>query len=140
MINQKKLAGILTELSAEMDRTKFVVLGMGININTSLESLPSGATSLKLEGGKNYSRIEILQNILKELEEYYLRFRKQGFTSVAQQWRELSVTLGKRVRITDSCGQVEGEAVNIDEDGGLLIRKDSGIVVKKMSGDVVQVR
>ena len=137
LIENKKLAGILTELNAEMDRVKFVIVGIGLNVNTSGSQLPEGATSLKNETKQTFSRVIVFQEILREIEKWYLATHSEGFSSLLQRWKELSVTLGKWVKVTDPSGKYEGEAINIDEDGGLLIRQDSGVVVKKMAGDVV---
>ena len=127
-------------MSAEIDRIKFVVVGIGMNVNTTASQLPPEAASIKMEVGKHVSRVELLQEMLRTLEHWYLHVSKEGFDEVLNKWREFSVTLGKRVRIADPAGFIEGEALDLAEDGGLLIRKDSGIVIKKMSGDVVQVR
>jgi len=137
LIKNKKLAGILTELSAEVDKVKFVVMGIGINVNTSPGALPEGGTSLKNESGQSYSRIQMTQSILTAIEEWYGRLSREGFTPVVERWKELSLTLGKRVRISDPAGKVEGEAIDLDTDGGLLIREDSGLITKRMAGDVL---
>lgn len=137
LVKGKKLAGILTELSAETDRVKFVVVGIGLNVNSSLSSLPPGATSLKEETKEEHSRIKIFQEIMKEMERWYFNIEHKGFSEVIQKWKELSITLNQRVRVSDAGGFVEGLAVDLDRDGGLLIRKDSGVVVKKMAGDVI---
>ena len=140
LVENRKLAGILTELSAETDRVRFVVIGIGINVNTSVSVLPPQATSLKEEAQKKISRVELLQEILVELENWYERLKKQGFAPVVERWKELSSTLGKRVRLVDPGGEVEGEAVDLDKTGALMIRNDAGLIVSKISGDVVQVR
>ena len=134
----RKLAGILTELSTDTDQVKFVILGIGINVNSPLHALPAGATSLKHETRSHQSRVHLLQEVLRELEKCYLCLIREGFGLLAQRWKELSMTLNRRVRVVDSSGFIEGEAVDIDQDGGLLIRQDSGIITKKMAGDVVQ--
>ncbi len=137
LVGKKKLAGILTELHAETDRVKFVVVGVGLNVNTPESQLPTDATSLRLEAGRVFSRVQVLQEVLRELEHWYLRFGREGFPPVLERWKELSLTLGRRVRVADPAGFVEGEAKDIDEDGGLLIRQDTGVIVKRMAGDVV---
>lgn len=139
LVRDRKLAGILTELSAETDRVRFVVIGIGVNVNTPLSLLPSRATSLKAELGRSASRVECLQEILRCLEKRYDQLNEEGFSTVIRQWKEFSSTLGQRIRIADRLGEVEGEAVDLDQDGGLLIRGDTGIIVKRMSGDVVPV-
>ena len=137
LINNRKVAGILTEMSAEMDRVRFVVLGVGINVNTSISLLPSNATSLKVESGKTISRVLLVQAILSSLEFWYESLKTDGFEPVIAQWKELSLTLGQRVQVIDPSGSVEGEAVDLDEHGGLIIRNDSGLRIQKMTGDVI---
>ena len=65
---------------------------------------------------------------------------REGFDDVLEVWKERSHTLGQWIRVTDPASVIEGVAVGLDTDGGLLIRQDSGVVVKKMAGDVVQLR
>ena len=137
LIGHKKCAGILTELSAETDRVKFVVVGIGINVNAAKNNLPPGATSFKEETKEEHSRIKIFQEILRDMEQWYLRLEREGFFPVVRRWKELSLTLNCRVRVSDAGGFVEGLAVDLDHDGGLLVRQDSGVIVKKMAGDVV---
>lgn len=140
LVGNRKLAGILTELSAETDRVRFVVIGIGINVNTSLSVLPAQATSLKEETRRKISRVELVQEILRGLESWYERLKKQGFAPALERWKELSSTLGQRIRVVDPGGTVEGEAIDLDKNGGLLIRNDAGLIVSKIAGDVVQMR
>ena len=136
LINEKKVAGILTELSAEMDMVRFVVIGIGINVNNSKNLLPSKSTSLKEELSKQVSRVGLLKTVLKKFDEKYILFSKEGFKKIADEWRSLSATLGRRVKVMHQKEYTEGQAVDIDSDGGLLIRKDSGFTEKVLTGDV----
>ena len=140
LVGNKKLAGILTELSAEMDRVRFVVIGFGLNVNTSSSLLPSSATSLKHELHRSVSRTELMQEILRYLEKWYQILGKEGFLKIVQRWKELSSTLGRRVRVEGIGEYIEGEAIDMDENGSLIIRNDAGIKFKRISGDVVFVR
>jgi len=140
LVNEKKLGGILTELNAEMDRTKFVILGIGINVNTKKASLPPKATSLKEEKKETVSRVELTREILKQIDSFYSLFQKEGFSPIVKKWKHLSSTLGKRVKVTSQNKQVEGEALDIDKDGSLLIRKDSGFIEKIYAGDLARLR
>ncbi len=140
LVNNKKIAGILTELSAEMDCVRFVVIGIGVNVNTSASQLPASATSIKNETGKKCSRVLIVQEILRSLEKWYQDLSVQGFEPVVKRWKKFSSTLGQRIRIVDPVGDFEGEAIDLDENGGLIIRSDSGLTVKRMTGDVIQVK
>ena len=136
LIENKKVAGILIELNAEIDSVKFVVVGIGINVNTNLGSLPDCATSLKKESGQSVFRVELTREILRSLDKWYLVLRKDGFGSIIARWKELSLTLGNMVRIKDSGYSVEGKAIDIDEHGGLVVCDKDGLTVKRMSGDV----
>ncbi|MDP2939192.1 MAG: biotin--[acetyl-CoA-carboxylase] ligase [Candidatus Omnitrophota bacterium] len=140
LIKEKKVGGILTELNAELDSVKFAVLGIGINVNTRKTFLPQKATSLKEELGRNISRIELTKQILRELDNFYLLFERQGFSSIIELWRQISSTLGKRIKVVSQKNIIEGVAVDIDSQGALLIRKDSGFVTRVISGDVVGIR
>lgn len=139
MINNKKVVGILTEMNAEIDRVNFVVIGIGINVNAAGSQLPAHSTSLRQESSKNFTRVELLREVLRRLEYWYVRFGQQGFEPVLEQWKDLSVTLGRNVRIADAKRVIDGKAIGIDADGGLLIKSHSGVIVKKMTGDVIQI-
>ena len=136
LIRHKKLGGILTELNAEMDKINFMLIGIGLNINNDKKALIAGATSLKEQKKENINRIGLLQEILRKIESNYLHFQKKGAGPIIEKWRHHSVTLGKRVKVYCLKEHIEGEAVNIDIDGGLLVRKDSGLLEKIMAGDV----
>lgn len=140
MLHNKKLGGILTEIKAEVDEISFAVIGVGLNINTDKKSLISGAISLSQEIKEGLSRLQIFQNILNRLEVNYLLFHKKGPLAVTDKWRQLSVTLGKRVKVYSHKEHIEGEAVDIDSDGGLLVRRDCGLTQKVTAGDVVHCR
>ena len=135
----KKVAGILTELSAEMDRVRFVVVRIGINVNTPHSLLPQGAISLKQIAHKIFNRVYLLQEILLRLEYWYESYQEQGFERIISQWKEYSSMLGKRVRINDQNGVIEGEAIDLDKSGGLIIQAERGKTIKHMSGDVVPI-
>jgi BirA family transcriptional regulator, biotin operon repressor / biotin---[acetyl-CoA-carboxylase] ligase len=140
LCGSKKLAGILTESRAEMDQVKFVVVGIGLNVNAESKHLVPEATSLKMETGKHFNRVEVLQEFLSSFEYWYAKLNRGRFDDVLDEWKKRAATLKKRVRITDAGGFIEGTAIDLDHDGGLLIRQDSGAIVKKMAGDVVQLR
>ena len=140
LLDGLKLAGILTELRAESDQVKFVVVGIGLNVNASTHQMVAGAQSLKVAAGKNFDRAMVLQAILRSMEKWYLKLLDHEFTHVMEEWKDRSATLKKRVRISDPAGDIEGEAIDLDEDGALLIRKDNGIIIKKTAGDVFLIR
>jgi BirA family transcriptional regulator, biotin operon repressor / biotin---[acetyl-CoA-carboxylase] ligase len=138
LIKGKKVVGILTEMSAEMERVRFVVVGIGINVNTPVTALPETGTSLKHELGKDVDRIKIFQSILRKMECWYERSEK-GFDDMIARWKELSSTIGSRVKVQDMDKEIIGTAMGLDEYGGLIIRYDSGKIIKRMTGDVVEI-
>lgn len=136
----KKICGILTEMSAESDRVRFIVVGIGINLNSAAEDLPPQSISLKKITGENVSRVSFAKTLLKELDLQYLRFKKNEFAKIVDDWEELSVTSGQRVTATTLGRKVHGEAVGIDVDGALWVRKDNGLQERITSGDVQHLR
>ncbi len=135
----KKLVGILTEMSAEMERVNFVVIGTGINVNLSPEDFPEDvrdiATSLSMVCNSHVDRIELFARILEALDELYLSVETEGFASVLDEWRHLSVTLGQEVNVIGVKETFTGTASDIDEDGALLIETPEGYR-RVLAGDV----
>jgi birA, biotin-[acetyl-CoA-carboxylase] ligase region len=145
MIDQRKLCGILTEMKAEQDSVDFVVLGIGINVNITKSDLPKGATSIKEElasrGVKNIlSRVELAKKVLEKLEEYYNLMKREGFEPIINIWKDLSVMIGSRIKVSLHGKTFEGLAHDIDPDGALVVRTEGGILEKISSGDVIMVR
>jgi BirA family biotin operon repressor/biotin-[acetyl-CoA-carboxylase] ligase len=139
-INGKKVAGILTEMNAETDSIKFVILGIGVNVNAPAGNLPAGSTSLVEELNQNVSRIELAREILRQLDLHYLSFRKGEFNKIISTWTKMSAIGGKRVRVTCHNRKIEGYPVGVDSDGALVVRTDSGFTERILTGDVVMVR
>lgn len=140
LVNGKKVCGILTELKAEQDGVDFVILGIGVNINTPKSALPAGAAALADETGEYISKVAMVRLLLEGLEKNYLLFRAQGFAPIREEWGMLSATLGRHVIITCHDRKIEGQAVDIDDDGALVVRLDTGLMEKVFSGDVVLAR
>ena len=140
LINNKKLGGILTQIIAETDKINFVIIGIGINVNNDKKSLILGATSLREQKKERVNCTILLQEILRKLEANYLSLIKSGSNSIIDKWRQHNITLGRRVKVYCQNREIEGEAIDIDADGGLLVRKDSGLTEKVISGDVVHCR
>ena len=140
LIRNKKVAGILTEMNAEVDKVNFVVIGIGLNVNNDKKSLIAQATSLKQEQGQEISRVVLLQELLRRIENNYLLLEEQGSSEIINKWRNFTLTLGTRVKVDYQNQHIEGQATDIDADGALLIRKDSGLIQKVSSGDVTACR
>lgn len=137
LLGGKKLAGILTELRAEVDRVDFAVVGIGLNVNTALKDLPAEGISLKEVMGQACDRVGLMREFLRVFERRYLGLKKQGFGPALEEWRRRSATIGQRVRFEERGRKREGVACGFADDGGLLVRLDSGETVKRMAGDVI---
>lgn len=143
LVSDRKAGGILTELKAEMDRVNFVILGIGINVNTPKKELPEGGTSLKEESksSTDFSRVELVKALLRALEKEYIKFKEDGFSAIRNELKSYSCTLGRYVSVTASGKRkFHGKAVNIDKNGALVVRLDSGKEETFLSGDVTLIR
>jgi BirA family transcriptional regulator, biotin operon repressor / biotin---[acetyl-CoA-carboxylase] ligase len=140
LIAGKKVAGILTELSAEVDRVKHIILGIGIDVNLDAgefpEELKKIATSLKIETGENVSRAELAVAILRELDFDYARIGGGKFSAVADEWESHCATIGKNVTVLIGDRKTRGRTESLDDDGALLVRTEHGHLERIIGGDV----
>lgn len=141
LVNDRKLCGILMEISAETDRLEYAVVGIGINANVDVNNFPSSwnATSISREIGGQVSRTKLIQAILMEIETAY---KQMGSRDTYLEWRDRSVTLGRSVRVTSSGGDIEGQAVQLTEDGalGIELAGGSGEIRRIVAGDCIHLR
>lgn len=140
-LGDSKVAGLLLELSAEADRVHYALLGIGVDVNvthTDLSGVPSAVTSVSIEVGHDVDRPELLARILKEFESRYLLLEAGEYEAIVREWKSLSCTLEHRVRVNTLKNSFEGEAIDIDEYGALMIRKDNGKIERVIAGDCVQ--
>ncbi|MFZ0449205.1 MAG: biotin--[acetyl-CoA-carboxylase] ligase [Desulfatiglandaceae bacterium] len=138
LVNGRKICGILTESSMEMDAIHHVVVGVGINVNTRKfpDELKEIGTSVYLETGRTFDRVALLKEFLRRFEEHYRNFLSSGFGSVEKRWRELAVVLGKEVTVRMIDATCRGRAVELDRDGALIIQEKNGERRKIYSGDI----
>ncbi len=144
MARGKKIGGILTELRSGHDKINFAVMGIGINVNTGGKDFPKElediATSVKEETGKYYSRSGIIAEVLNELAQWYEKLIYEGGFSLLEEWRKLSSTIGKRVRIALCTEVLSGLAEGIDEGGMLVLKLASGERRRISAGDLTELR
>ena len=134
LIKGKKVCGILAEMEAETDVVNFVNVGIGINANTSVSQYEKRATSLKEELGKEVSRKEFLNSVLKEINRQQVLLTKGD---LLEEWRDLSATLGRDVRIVAPGGEIIGQAIDIDTNGALILKADDGSLNTAIAGDCI---
>ena len=140
LIDGKKIAGILTEMSAELDHVHHVVIGVGVDVNQTASDfngpLKSIATSLKIAAGRQVPRAELAAAILNELSDVYQKIQTGEFPAVSMEWAKNCATLGQQVQIDAGARQLSGRAEALDETGALLLRTDHGRLERVVGGDV----
>jgi BirA family biotin operon repressor/biotin-[acetyl-CoA-carboxylase] ligase len=140
LLGGRKTAGILTDMSAELDRVRHVILGIGVDVNQGAGGFPPDlrplATSLKLECGAHLSRAELAVEILRELDADYARVGAGAFAQIANEWEAACVTIGRNVTVHAGERRFRGRAESLDDDGALLIRTEHGHLERVIGGDV----
>jgi BirA family biotin operon repressor/biotin-[acetyl-CoA-carboxylase] ligase len=140
LLRGRKVAGLLTELSAELDRVKHVILGIGVDVNLSGSDFPAelrkSATSLKIEAGRSFDRAALAVEILRELDHDYARVCAGQFDTLAGEWEEQCTTIGRAVVIRIGGRELKGRAESLDADGALLLRTEHGHLERIIGGDV----
>lgn len=140
LVDGRKLCGILTEMNAEATRVRYIVVGIGINVNhvDFPQNLQDQATSLRIVTGIEWSRVELTVALLKSLEREYrsLTHDSEARQSILRRFSEQSSwVLGKQVRVDENGSSVEGMTEGLDERGFLQLRTPQG-VQKVLSGTV----
>src|SRR3954469_16268510 len=124
LFNAKKLAGILIELNAELDQVKYLVVGIGVDVNLTANDFPTElrdqATSLREATGTLVNRAELAVGIMRELDNDYERLSAGHFPQIADEWEKHCETLGQDVVIRAGPNQLRGRAESLGEDGALL--------------------
>jgi len=141
LFGRKKFCGILTEMNAEQDRIHFVAIGIGINVNHLKipEDLAEIATSLRIETGRIYSRVEVVARLLRHLDSYYNRFISEGAESIVARFTEVSsYARGKRVRIATTTGTYVGTTEGLEPGGLLRVKRDDGRTLPIISGTLTE--
>lgn len=141
-VGDKKVGGLLLELEAEADAIHYALLGIGIDANISLADLPPNlrdvVTSLHVEVGHEVDRVALLARVLREFELRYQQLEDEEYDSIVREWKSLSLTLEQRVAIRTINKTFEGEAIDIDSHGALIIRRDNGKIERVIAGDCFQ--
>ena len=141
MIEKKKAGGILTESVIQADQSPVAIVGIGINVNTTLEQFPAElrgqVTSLALAAGRFVPRLPIAAAVLGHFEPLYDTFQQSGLAPILPRWLHYGRVAGKPVRCTTERGVEEGVALGLDEDGALLVRSRENPRLRVLSGEVV---
>lgn len=139
VLNGKKICGILTEMSAEIDYINYVVIGVGVNVNTPdfPEALVETATSLKIELGQNIKRSALIAAVMKRFEENYETFIRTGdLSGIQERYNSLLVNRNRAVRVLEPGHEYNGHALGINNTGELLVEKEDGTTAEIFAGEV----
>jgi BirA family biotin operon repressor/biotin-[acetyl-CoA-carboxylase] ligase len=138
LVEGKKVGGILTEMETESDQIRYLVVGLGLNVNNREFPPPLNltATSLALAAGATFHRPEILRAWLEEFEDLYELFLNRNFGRILEEWRQYNVTLGKKVTVRQGAREISGFALEVAGDGALLLRQRDGEVIRVTSGEI----
>ena len=132
LVDGRKISGMLSELEAETDRLLFINIGMGINVNNDPSDVEPGASSLKKITGREISKKMLLARFLVEFEK---SLKKVEFENVISEWKKYTVTLNRRVKIVTHREVSEGLAVDVEQDGALVLELADGSRKKIIYGD-----
>jgi BirA family biotin operon repressor/biotin-[acetyl-CoA-carboxylase] ligase len=132
LIGGKKVCGILTEMNAEVTRVRYLVVGIGINVNHASfpKELQAEATSLRLATGSEWSRVELAAALLKSLDREYrlLSEKRDARRSILRRFAEQSSWIsGKPVRVEENGSTLEGTTAGLDERGFLQVSTRDGL-------------
>lgn len=141
LLNGKKMIGILTEISTEMDSVDYIVVGIGINVNTLASDFPAAlqhtATSLYAETGSRYSRVGLFKTFLQQFEKYYDLFKQKGFDGIRDRWKSHTDIIGKNVTVRKIGEEITGCIIDIDAEGVLILKDAAAKVHRIFSGDLI---
>jgi len=137
LIEGKKVCGILAEMAAETDAVNFVNVGIGINANNPVTRFDKTATSLKDALGREISRKEFLSVLMTEIERRQPLLMK---ADLLKEWKKLSATLNRDVRVVAPGEVIVGQAIHIDTTGALIVKEKNGSLKKAMAGDCIHLR
>jgi BirA family transcriptional regulator, biotin operon repressor / biotin---[acetyl-CoA-carboxylase] ligase len=143
LIHRHKVAGILAELELHQETVEFVVVGIGINVNMTQETLQTHlgpiaqtATSVQIALGHEISREALLAELLASLEQWYTHLITGGETGLQKAWEARSLMRGQRITAQTAAATWQGTAEGIDQAGRLLLRRDAGDLLRLTSAEV----
>ena len=135
----KKLCGILTEMSAEIDYINYVVIGIGVNVNQELfsQEIKERATSLCLELGHKVQRSQLIAAIMESFEKCYDKFMEtEDLSGLMEEYNSLLVNRGREVKVLEPGHEYEAFAMGINETGELIVKTADGQEKNIFAGEV----
>lgn len=140
VISGKKVCGILTEMQANDRNILFVVIGIGINVNTTYfdDEISDKATSFFCETGQKFDKAEIIAEIIHEFTRYFKIFMEtKNLNKFIDEYNSKLINAGKEVKVYGASENVmQATALGIDEEGRLLVKDTNGETVSVVAGEV----
>jgi BirA family transcriptional regulator, biotin operon repressor / biotin---[acetyl-CoA-carboxylase] ligase len=140
LLNDKKICGILTELHSLGNEKSFVIVGIGINVNTPGEMFPADiagiATSILKEAGQKIPRSAIIKSVIECFDRWYGVFLNGAFPEILHKWKAYSKIIGRRIQVKEADTQITGTVIDIGSDGALMLEDANGCIYKIYSGDI----
>ncbi|MGK0554533.1 biotin--[acetyl-CoA-carboxylase] ligase [Macrococcus capreoli] len=139
-INNKKVCGFLTEINGDSDGVHTVICGIGININHNIDDfdgrLRQTATSLKIESKEEIDRYQFIKTLMDMIAHYYDMFLTQPFSEIKSVYKSYSMIWDRTLRYTEGNKQIHGKAVDLKDDGVLVVLDDNGALHQFISADI----
>jgi len=140
LVNGRKVCGILTEMNTIGEKVNYVIVGIGVNANFDVEKvfpeeLRVIATSLENELGRKVRLEELFKALLEKLENFYELFMKEGFDPILKEWKKYAGFLGCQVEVASGTEKWVGLALDVENDGALIMRLEDGTVKRVFVGD-----
>ncbi len=132
LVNEKKLSGMLCEMEVESDMVSFLNIGIGLNVNNDPTEKEPNSISLKELLGREVPRKDVLSGFLDRLEK---ELSKDNFDHIIPEWKKYTLTLNRQVRIVTTSTELEGKAVDVDDNGALLLEQADKSIKKVFYGD-----
>jgi BirA family biotin operon repressor/biotin-[acetyl-CoA-carboxylase] ligase len=128
LLNGRKCGGILMESTFQQNTLNYVIIGIGLNVNQKSfgEELDSKATSLSRECGKEFDRRDFFQRLMASLESLYTDVKIGNFDTTLRLWKSHAVIFGKQISLTQAGKEIDGCAIALTDDGGLIVETAAG--------------
>ncbi|MGQ9530444.1 MAG: biotin--[acetyl-CoA-carboxylase] ligase, partial [Candidatus Bathycorpusculaceae bacterium] len=141
LVNGRKICGILGEMKTKGEKVDYAIIGIGVNANVNVEKefpqeLRSITTSIENEWGRKVRLEKLFKTLLEKLDSIYELFLNEGFPRVLREWKKHARFLGKRVEVSGGIERLCGLALDVDDEGALLIRLENGTVKHVFVGDL----
>jgi BirA family biotin operon repressor/biotin-[acetyl-CoA-carboxylase] ligase len=140
LLDGRKVVGIITEMEAELERVRMILLGIGVNVNGTARDFPpylrDVATSLAIAAGRAVDRTAFTAGLVAVLEEHYRRFLAGGFGALRAEWNARSALAGRAVHVAAPDGEASGTVAGVDDDGALRLVDAAGVERRVLAGDV----